>query len=320
MAVRILREEDTRSLVGMPEALEAVETAFVEQAHGTGINEPRRRVRQPAGTLHIMAGALVSRGYWGFKAYTATRSSVRFIVNLYDSESGALLSMIEADYLGQLRTGAASGVATKYLARSGAGVLALFGTGFQAETQLEAIAAVCALREVRVYGRTPERRETFAQTMAQRLNVPIHPAPSPRDALAGADIVTTATTAIDPVFDGNDLSPGVHINGAGSNAAIRAELDRTTVRRADLIFTDDLEGARIESGDLIRAYERNALSWARVRLLADVVAGLTTGRQRPEDITLFESQGIALWDIALAAMIYERAVAANLGTLIPFAE
>ncbi len=320
MAVRVLREEDTRSLVGMPEALEAVETAFVEQAHGTGINEPRRRVRQPAGTLHIMAGALVSRGYWGFKAYTATRSRVRFIVNLYDSQSGALLSMIEADYLGQLRTGAASGVATKYLARSDAGVLALFGTGFQAETQLEAIAAVCALREVRVYGRTPERRETFAQTMAQRLNIPIHPAPTPREALEGADIVTTATTAIDPVFDGNDLSPGVHINGAGSNAAIRAELDRTTVRRADLIFTDDLEGARIESGDLIRAYERNALSWARVRLLADVVAGLTTGRQRPEDITLFESQGIALWDIALAATIYERAVAANLGTLIPFAE
>ncbi len=320
MAVRVLREEDTRSLVSMPEALEAVETAFVEQAHGTGINEPRRRVRQPAGTLHIMAGALVKRGYWGFKAYTATRSSVRFIVNLYDSESGALLSMIEADYLGQLRTGAASGVATKYLARRDAGVLALFGTGFQAETQLEAIAAVCALREVRVYSRTPERRETFAQTMSRRLTIPIHPAPTPREALAGADIVTTATTAIDPVFDGNDLSPGVHINGTGSNAAIRAELDRTTVRRADVIVTDDLESARIESGDLIRAYERNALSWSRVRLLADVVAGLTTGRQRPEDITLFESQGIALWDIALAATIYERAVAANLGTLIPFAE
>lgn len=320
MPVRILRENDVRSLVGMAEALEAVETAFVEQARGTGVNEPRRRVRQPAGTLHLMGGALVTRGYWGLKAYTATRQGTRFSVNLYDGGSGVLLAIMEADYLGQVRTGAASGVATQHLARPDAAVLALFGSGFQAEMQLEAIAAVRQLQDVRVYSRTSERRETFAAIMSQRLELQVRAVTSPRAALEGADIVTTITTASDPVFDGKDLSGGVHINAAGSNAVIRAELDRTTIRRADHIFTDDLDQARIESGDLVRAYERNAFNWARVRPFADVVAGLTTGRQRPEDITLFESQGIALWDIALAATIYERATAANAGTLLEFGE
>jgi len=320
MPVRILREDDVCSLVHMPEALEAVEASLREQAHGTGINQPRRRVHQPNGILHTMAGALVQQGYWGFKAYTATRQGVRFLVNLYDVQSGALLAMIEANYLGQLRTGAASGVATKYLARPDAGVLALFGTGYQAETQLEAIAAVCSLRDVRVYSRKPERRTAFAETMAQRLGLVVRPVDSPQEALAGADIITTATSATEPLFNGKDLGSGVHINAAGSNSLVRTELDRATIRRADQIYTDDLEGAQIESGDLVQAYERNALNWSQVRPLADVVAGLLPGRQRPAEVTLFESQGIALWDIALAGTVYERAQAADVGQLLAFGE
>lgn len=318
MTVRVIREADVEALVGMPEALEAVETAFVEQAGGSGINEPRRRVRQPNGTLHLLGGALMKRGYWGFKAYTATREAVRFVVNLYDVRSGALLALIEADRLGQLRTGAASGIATKYLARPDAAVLALFGTGFQAEAQLAAIAAVRELRATQVYSRTPERRDAFAAKMSAQLGVPVLPVDTPSAALAGADIITTITTASGPVFNGNELRPGTHINAAGSNAAIRIELDLNTIRRADRIYTDDLAQARIESGDLITANERNACDWARVRPLADVVAGLIEGRPSPEAITLFESQGIALWDIALAATIYERATAAGLGTELAF--
>jgi ornithine cyclodeaminase/alanine dehydrogenase-like protein (mu-crystallin family) len=299
----------------MADALIAVEIAFLEQGLGSGINEPRRRVHQPGGTLQLMGGALTRRGYWGFKAYTTTRYGARFTVNLYDVQTGALLALIETDLLGQLRTGAASGIATKHLARPDAGVLALFGTGYQAETQLEAISAVRPLREVRVYSRSLERRTAFAERLGERLKLNTWPAATPREAVSGADIVTTITTSSDPVFDGNDLGPGTHMNAAGSNSAIRAELDVTAIRRANRIFVDDVEQARIESGDLVRAHERNVLNWAQVRPLADVVAGVYVGRTSPDDITLFESHGIALWDIALAAEIYERAQARSMGTM-----
>lgn len=316
MPVRVLREHDVRSLIGMNEALEAVEASFHEQANGTGINQPRRRVRQPAGVLHMMGGALVARGYWGCKVYTSTRHGIYFMVHLYHGQSGLPLAMIESDYLGQLRTGAASGIATRYLAQPDADVLALFGSGFQAETQLSAIAAVRSLREVRVYSRTAERREEFASRMAQQHGLHVYAVDSSDAALAGASIITTATTSSDPVFNGKKLEDGVHINATGSNAVARSELDRATVRRADVIVTDDLEQAHIESGNLVMAYERNGLAWEQVRLLADVVAGRMAGRRQPQDVTLFASHGIALWDIALAATAYERAEAAQVGTLI----
>jgi ornithine cyclodeaminase/alanine dehydrogenase-like protein (mu-crystallin family) len=318
MPVRILREDDVSGLVGMAEALEAVEEALREQGRGTGVNEPRRRVRQPHGTLHVMGGALAARGYWGLKAYTTTRQGARFAVLLYDGESGRLLALIEADRLGQLRTGAASGVATRYLAWSNACVMALLGTGTQAETQVEAVAAVRALRQVRVYSRTAEGRASFARRMAERLSPEVLPVTSVEEAVEGADVVTTITTAAEPILAGNHVAPGMHINAAGSNSAIRSELDAEVVRRATRIFVDDVAQARLESGDLIRAYERNALNWGRVRPLADVVAGVVPGRTSLEDVTLFESHGMALWDIALAAEVYERAEEGGVGELISF--
>jgi ornithine cyclodeaminase/alanine dehydrogenase-like protein (mu-crystallin family) len=241
-------------------------------------------------------------------------------VLLYDVESGALRAMIEADYLGQLRTGAASGVATRYLARSDADTLALFGTGDQAETQLAAIARVRPLRLVRVYSRKPERREAFAKRMARNLNLNVQAADTPEAAMKGANIITTATTSREPVFPGSSIVAGMHINAAGSNSVARSELDRTTIKRATRIFTDDLMQARAESGDLVMAYERNALIWEQVRPLADVVGGITVGRATTNDVTLFESQGVALWDIALAATTYERALASNVGRNIPFGD
>lgn len=316
--VRVIREEDVRALVSMPDALAAVEAAFLEQGRGTGINEPRRRVHQPGGALHLMGGALLERGYWGFKAYTTTHYGARFVVNLYEVDTGSLLAILEANALGQMRTGAATGIATKYLARPEAKVLALFGSGFQAETQLEAVAAVRELREVRLYSRSPEKRGAFAARMAERLGIEVRPVDAPVDALRGADIVTTMTNSAEPVFDGDDLEEGTHVNAAGSNSAIKAELDGKAIRRADRIFTDDVAQARIECGDLLRAHEQNALNWARVRPLADVVAGLTPGRAATREITVFESHGIALWDVALAAEVYERATEKGVGDVIVF--
>lgn len=320
MHIRMLREHDVRSLVDMADALTAVEGAFTEQGAGSGINEPRHRVRQPQGILHMMGGALTERGYWGFKAYTTTWEGARFVVNLYSATTGELLAIIEAGHLGQLRTGAASGVATKYLARDDASVLALFGSGYQAETQLTAIAAVRDLSDVRVYSRTPDNREGFARRMQDTIDANIEAVASVEAALDGADIVTTITTAREPLFDGSDLAAGTHINAAGSNGALRVELDTTTIQRADCIFVDDVTQSRIESGDLVQAYELNKLSWERVRPLADVVTGITAGRQSADEITLFESHGIALWDVALAAEIYERAEREDAGTMCTFGE
>lgn len=316
MPIRILREHDSRALIGMTDALDAVELAFREQAQGTGINEPRRRVHQPRGVLHMMSGALCERGYWGVKAYTATRQGIRFCITLYDVESGAPLAIIESDYLGQIRTGAASGIATRYLAPAEASVMALFGSGFQAESQLEAIAAVRPLTDVRIYSRTAERREEFASRMNQQYDFTVRAVATSTEALQGASLITTVTTSSEPVFSGKEMPDGVHINAAGSNAISRSELDRTTIRRANHIFTDDLVQAQFESGNLVMARERNALTWSQVRLLADVVIGRTTGRQAEGEITLFASHGIALWDIALAATLYERAEKSDAGTLI----
>lgn len=309
----LLTESDVTRLVDITTALEAVEVAFRQQGAGSAVNEPRRRVRQPQGTLHLMGAALPELGYWGFKAYTTTRQGAHFLVSLYDAASGRLLALIEANALGQLRTGAASGVATRYCARPEAGRLGLFGSGYQAETQLAAIAAVRPLSEVCVYSRTPEHRERFADTMSRRLGLAVTAVATPHEAVDGCDIVTTITSAREPLFDGHWLAPGTHLNAAGGNALVRAEVDTTTVARADRIFVDDKEQARVESGELLAAHERNRLNWGRVRELGDAVAGLVPARGDPDEITLFVSQGIALWDVALAARVYERARAEGAG-------
>jgi alanine dehydrogenase len=314
----LITEDHVKQLVGIQDALAAVESSFLEQSSGTGYNLPRQRVRQPKGTLHIMGAALSRRGYWGYKAYTVTSGTARFSVNLYDISSGELLTIIEADMLGQLRTGAASAIATRSLARPDAQVMALFGCGYQAETQLEAISQVAHLKEVRVYSRSAEHRDIFAARMGDRLGLNVFPVESSTNAIENADIITTITNSRTPVFEGSELLKGVHINAAGSNAVIRAELDVETIRKVDLFFTDDLEQARLESGNLVQAFERNAFHWSQLHQLADLVAGKLSGRQWEDEITLFESHGIALWDIALAADIYEKAHSSGIGTEIDF--
>jgi ornithine cyclodeaminase/alanine dehydrogenase-like protein (mu-crystallin family) len=160
----------------------------------------------------------------------------------------------------------------------------------------------------------------FAARLCERLGLDVISVATVAEAVDGADIVTCITTATDPILRSEDLAPGMHVNAAGSNSAARAELDAAAIRRAGRIFVDDVAQARLESGDLIRAYERNALNWAAVHPLADVVAGLTPGRRSLEDITLFESHGLALWDVALAAEVYERAQEQNVGDIVAFLE
>jgi ornithine cyclodeaminase/alanine dehydrogenase-like protein (mu-crystallin family) len=243
---------------------------------------------------------------------------VRFLVPLYAMATGELLAMIEADYMGQLRTGAATGVATKYLARSDARIAAIIGTGGQARTQLEAISAVRKLEFVRAYGRDVARRERFAKEMSERLGLAIAAVDSAADAVHGADIVTTATTTSLPVLHGADLAHGVHVNAIGANHANKRELDEEAVASADVIVVDSVEQSRQEAGDLIIAFHGDETCWTGVKRLSEVVSGRAPGRTSDSEVTLFKSNGIASWDLAVAVKVYLAAREKALGRELPF--
>jgi alanine dehydrogenase len=313
-----LSEAEVRALLTMPMAVDAVEEISRRHANGHVVVHPRRRFELPGGRyFHYMAAADYEAGYLAMKQYTFVRGSFRFLVPLYEIATGELLALIEADYMGQLRTGAASGVATKYLARRDARVAAIIGTGDQARTQLEAVAAVRRLESVRVFGRDVERRETFCREMTDRIGVPVRPAASPADAARGADIVCTATTATQPVVHGADLATGMHINAIGANHAHKRELDDEAVASADVIVVDSVEQSRQEAGDLILAFHGDESCWTGVKRLSDVVAGKSGGRTSESEVTLFKSNGIASWDLAVAMKEYSLAREKGLGRKLP---
>lgn len=308
-----LTEADVNRLVTMTDAMTAVEACFRHQGEGRATSEPRRRVRVPEGMLHVMFAADREAGVVGLKSYTTFAGGARFHVLLYSAEDGSLLAMIEADRLGQLRTGAATGVATRYLARPEASVAAVFGTGYQARTQVEALAHARNLSEIRIYSPNPEHRQEMANELCARLGLWILPVDSPEKALDGADIVTTMTSSTKPVFDGSGLRPGVHVNVTGSNSLLKREVDDATLSRADLVTVDSLASVPLEGGDLLTPMQKGLLYPEALIELGQVVAGRHPGRTDPGQITLFKSHGIALEDLALAAVVYQKAQEQGLG-------
>lgn len=308
-----ITETEVDQLVTMADAMAAVEESFRHEGEGQATTEPRRRVRAPPGMLHVMFAADREAGYLGLKSYTTFPGSVRFHVLLYSARDGALLAMIEANRLGQLRTGAASGVATRLLARQDASVAAVFGTGYQARTQVEALGHARSLSEIRVYGRDPERRKAFCDELCARLGLWILPVDSPEKALEGAQIVTTVTGSSQPVFDGSLLPDGVHLNVAGSNSLLKREVDDTTVSRAALIAVDSLAAVPLESGDLLGPLQKGLIYPESLVELGRIAAGKHAGRTSDEQITLFKSHGTALEDIALAARVYQKAQERGMG-------
>jgi alanine dehydrogenase len=317
----LLTEADVRSLLTMPVALEIVEESLRQQGKGELILHPRRRIKLPDGALlHYMAAADTVHGYIGMKIYTVARGAARFVVPLFRAATGEMAALIEADALGQLRTGAASGVATKYLANANARAACIIGTGYQARTQLEAVAAVRRLERVRAFGRDPERRANFCREMSERIGVAVEPMPSGEEAVKGAEIVITATSATKVVLEGAWLVPGMHINAMGANWPQKRELDAAAVGRANLIIVDSIEQSKMEAGDLIQAFGDEQSRWNAVRELSQIVAGKEPGRTTADQITLFKSNGIATWDLAAAVRVYEMAVARGMGKTIPLWE
>jgi alanine dehydrogenase len=311
--VLYLTEQDVGQLLTMSVALEAVEEAFLHLGTGKAENLPRRRLHASGGLLHLMAASLPELGFMGYKGYTTYPDGARFKVLLYSTRTGELLAIIEADRLGQIRTGAASGVATRWMARQDSQVVGLLGSGWQARTQLEAVCAVRPPSRVLAFSRSATKLADFCQGMQEKLKVPCDPAESPEEVVEASDILITITTSVIPVFSGARVKPGTHINAAGSNSILKRELDENCIRKCSSIVVDFKEQAKLECGEFLEPLEKGLITWGGIRELSEVVTGQARPRKDASDITLFKSLGLALEDVAVAGRIYPLALAQQLG-------
>lgn len=314
-----LDEATVTRLVGMTDALDATEEVFREAGRRNVTNVPRVRAPLNDGTLRITAAVLNYRGYYGVKVSSTTvfgRNAGR-VFCLYKEDGGELCAIVQVFAMGALRTGAASGIATRYLANENASVLGVIGSGRQAKTQVEAIARVRPIREVRAFSRNADNRAQFCADITSKLGIAARPVDAARDAVTGCDVVVTSTTSTAPVLLGEWLTPGTHINAIGANYEHRRELDSAAVAHARFIATDDTEQVRYEATDLVAPVNEGLLSWDKIAALGDVVAGNIKGRAAKDDITLFKSLGVAIEDVALAIRAYEKATAEGTGTPLP---
>ncbi|MCC7086160.1 MAG: ornithine cyclodeaminase family protein [Pirellulales bacterium] len=317
MAVLYLTEADVARLIEMRTAIEVVEEAFRQLADGGANNIPRVRAISPGIVLHSMSAAAGYLGHVGWKSYTTTTSGAKFLVGLYDAESGDLEALIQADLLGRLRTAAATAVAIEWMADMHAAEMGLFGTGGQAAMQLEAVCLARPIHRCYVYSRKREKREHFSANMSAKLGIEVHPVDRPAGAAGDLPIVVTATTSAAPVFEGKTLAEGAMVAAVGSNWPNRSEIDVTTIRRADNIVCDSIAACQNEAGDFREAIQCGVFDWSRAVELADVVAGKAVGRNNPQSVTLFKSVGLAIEDVALAGKLLELARTNGAGSWLP---
>ena len=306
----LLRESDVEELLGPEDAVEAVEACFARIARDSVENRPRFRIGLEGGLLHVMAAADRELGVAGLKTYVGFRDGARFVVVLFAADRPDVIALVEADRLGQRRTGAASAVAARHLARAGARTLGVIGCGWQAESQVECIrAALPTIERVVVFCRSGARRDAFCRRFDAE------PGEWYRDA-AEQDVVVTVTTSRDPVLRGEWLRAGALVCAVGANRLEARELDNAVLERARFVCCDSKEQARLEAGDLVEPVERGVLDWLEVHELADVVGGQVRGRASDEDIVLFKSLGIAVEDLAVAKLVVDRARERGLGVEI----
>ena len=307
----VLREADVKRVIKMDAVIAAVEGSMRELGAGVAQNEPRRRAFAPGGLLNVMFASYPGGGYTGLKAYTVASGSVRFLVLMFGLD-GSLQALIEAEHMGAYRTGAATAVAVKALAPGVPRTVALIGAGRQAATQALAVSRVVEIKELRAYSRDPQRRAAFATEQAATLGVKVVAAASAEAAVRGADVVITMTTSSLPVIEASWVEEHAVVVAAGSNFSNRTELPADLVARAGTIVVDQLSTAQLESGDLIEAHKAGKFDWERARELGSVL----TGTWKPPEklgITLFESHGLALWDLAAGSTVLPAARELGLG-------
>lgn len=317
MPVLFLKEADVQQVLTMDMALEAVEMGFKKLGLDEAMNINRQRVVTDHAVLHTMGAAAKTLGGMGTKVYSTSRKgNAVFLVTLFDGKTGDLICLMQADYLGQMRTGAASGLATRIISRPDASKLGIFGSGKQAKTQVEAICKVRNIKRVEVFSPNQGHREQFAKEVSATCGVEVVPVDTPAEAAKGKDIVCTATKARDPFFIPEWLEFGMHVNAVGANYMGKAELFPEAIRRFDTIVVDSKDQARLEAGDFQVGLEDGSLKWSAVWDLSAVVGGRYQVREAETGITLFKSVGLAIQDLAVGMKVYQKALADGLGQMI----
>jgi ornithine cyclodeaminase/alanine dehydrogenase-like protein (mu-crystallin family) len=303
-----IKEKNVQEILDIKTTIDLLEEAMKSLSTGKGFNSPRKRLptSYSGGNLHFMAASWPEKGIAGHKSYVVTKGKATFVVLLYSTEGEGLLAIIEANLLGQIRTGAASGLASKYLANKSSKKLAIIGSGFQAKTQVEAINSQFNLEQINIYSKTKENRENFANKMSKKLNINVTPFDSSEEATKDCDIISLITNSNVPIITEEQIKTGIHINAAGGNSWLRSEISSNAISKFDFVSCDDLEQAKTECKELMEATEKGIISWNNVNELSSVIDGKIKGRKKSQDITLYESLGIAIQDIAAAKYLYDQ--------------
>jgi ornithine cyclodeaminase len=315
--VRYLTESDIQKLLTMPLALQAMEEAHQALAEGRAVDIPRQRIHLPGGTQHVLQAAAPDLGFIGFKYYYSRPAGRAFYVHLMSIEKGSLDAIIEAVWMSMVRTGAASGMATKHLANADATVLGQIGAGYQGQSQLEAVCQVRKIRTAKVFARNKDKLVAFCEKMSAATGVEVRPAESAEAAVRGSHIVNVITKSAEPVLKGEWLEPGQHVNAAGSNALTRREIDLAAVKKCDVVTVDGRGTARNESGDLLPAVESGHLRWETLTEIGEVIAKKAPGRASAQQITLYESHGMGLQDVWVGSKMLAAARERGVGTDLP---
>ncbi len=308
-----LKDEDVAQCVTMDAMLEAIESMQGQYGDGQAHNMTRQKIIAESGMLSVMGGGLFHQGLLGVKTYTVVKGSYSFQVSLYDADTGELLCYTQANRLGQLRTGATTGVAVKHLANPGNATVGIIGTGGQAPTQLEAVSKVRGIKKIKAFSRTQERREEFARRMTDAMGVEVSAAATNEEAVRDCDIVVCIATTMEPVVAGAWLKNGSTVIGAGPTTWRAREVDEATIARAGKLVVDSTEQATLEAGDLCSAVDKGLLQWSKVHELRHVVSGAVTGRDSKDQVVYAKIMGTGVADVAAAKLAYDSAKAKGLG-------
>ena len=327
MDIRVLRGAEVRNLLPMAECVDLMQRTMIAVSEGRVVLPLRSILVMPGdrGMMGMMPGYLADPECFGVKLVSLIPrnkppqySSHLGIVLLFEADHGQPVALLDAAEITAIRTAAASGLATRLLARPEAGDLALLGAGEQARSHLEAMLSVRTLRRVRVWARDRDKARLFAEAQGVKHNIVIETSPSVREAIAGADIICTTTKAREPILQGEWLTPGVHLNVVGSSIAGAAEIDTPAVVRARF-FVDCRNSTVNEGGEYLRALKAGAITPDHILgEIGEVANGSKVGRRSPLDVTLYKSLGIAPQDLAAAHFVLEKARAAGIGQVIDF--
>jgi alanine dehydrogenase len=307
-----ISESEVVSMMDIGGAISALERGLLAEAEGNAQNMIKTHAEWDGSTLHAIGAVFSTMGYCGTKTWAHTKDGATPLLILFDSNTGRLRAIIEAFALGQMRTAAASGVATRWLADQHADQFAMIGTGKQALTQVAAVLAVRPIRRIRVFSRDESRRNSFVNRVRAELQVEVTPSVSVRDATQDASVITVATRATDPILNSEMVQPGAHINSVGAIVPSRAELAQDILARCTTMVTDSVPQAQKLSREMIEFFGKNSSRWSAVKPLARIVAG-RFARASSEDLTLFKSLGVGISDLSLGIELYRNALSSGLG-------